>query len=249
MTRTQRWQRTQRRRGAEAQRLARAFWITAPGAGEIRDEALPEAGPDEIVVRALYSGISRGTEALVFRGLVPPTEYQRMRAPFQAGALPGPVKYGYSSVGTVERGPRDLEGRAVFALFPHQSRYVVPGADAHLLPPGVPPSRAILAANLETAVNGVWDAELQPGDRADGHRRRRRRLPGRVRGAADDRLRRGAGRHESRARGDCASAGGPLCAVRRRDAGRHRRRARERVARGALTGAGDRGVRSASSSR
>jgi hypothetical protein len=151
------------RRDAEA--LAQAFWITAPGAGEIRDEALPEAGRDEIVVRALYSGVSRGTEALVFRGLVPPTEYRRMRAPFQAGALPGPVKYGYSSVGTVERGPRDLQGRTVFTLFPHQSRYVVPAADAHALPPGVPPPRAILAANMETAVNGVWDAELQPGDR------------------------------------------------------------------------------------
>ena len=102
MTRTQRWQRTQRRRGAECgQRpIARAFWIAAPGAGEIRDEALPEAGPDDVVVRALYSGISRGTEALVFSGRVPPSEYQRMRAPFQAGRFPAPVKYGYSSVGT-----------------------------------------------------------------------------------------------------------------------------------------------------
>ena len=104
---------------AEAQRrIARAFWITAPGAGEIRDEAVPEAGPDEIVVRALFSGISRGTEALVFRGLVPPTEYAADARAVSGGTLPGPVKYGYSSVGTVERGPRDLEGRAVFALYP-----------------------------------------------------------------------------------------------------------------------------------
>jgi 2-desacetyl-2-hydroxyethyl bacteriochlorophyllide A dehydrogenase len=148
-----------------AEAVAQAYWVTAPGAGEIREEALPEAGRDDVVVRALYSGISRGTEALVFRGLVPPTEYRRMRAPFQAGELPGPVKYGYSSVGMVERGPRDLEGRAVFALFPHQSRYVVPAAAVHVLPDGVQPSRAILAANMETAVNGVWDAELQPRDR------------------------------------------------------------------------------------
>ena len=150
------------RRGAEA---ARAFWTVAPGVGEIRREALRGAGADDVVVRALYSGISRGTEALVFSGRVPPTEYHRMRAPFQAGELPGPVKYGYASVGTVEHGPGEMIGRGIFALFPHQTRYVVPAAAVHLLPAGVPPSRAVLAANLETAVNGVWDAEPQRTDR------------------------------------------------------------------------------------
>jgi NADPH:quinone reductase-like Zn-dependent oxidoreductase len=126
---------------------------------------LREPGPSEVVVRALYSGISRGTESLVFQGRVPPSEYQRMRAPFQAGELPGPVKYGYSSVGAVERGPRELEGREVFVLFPHQSRYVVPAAAVHVLPPGVPSARAVLAANMETAVNGVWDADPKAEDR------------------------------------------------------------------------------------
>lgn len=144
---------------------ARAFWIVEPGRGEIRDEALPPPGGDDAVVRALFSGISRGTEALVFRGRVPVTEYDRMRAPFQAGTFPAPIKYGYASVGCVERGPRDLEGRNVFALYPHQSRYVVPAASLNLLPEGVPPGRAILAANLETAVNGLWDARPHVGDR------------------------------------------------------------------------------------
>ena len=156
------------RRGAEAQSAegaARAFWTMAPGVGEIRREAPGEAGADDVVVRAIYSGISRGTEALVFSGRVPPTEYHRMRAPFQAGELPGPVKYGYASVGTVEQGPGEMIGRDIFALFPHQTRYVVPAAAVHLLPAGVPPSRAVLAANLETAVNGVWDAEPQRTDR------------------------------------------------------------------------------------
>jgi threonine dehydrogenase-like Zn-dependent dehydrogenase len=148
--------------GADA---ARAFWTVAPGVGEIRREALPAAGPGDVVVRALYSGISRGTEALVFRGLVPPSEYQRMRAPFQAGDWPGPVKYGYASVGVVERGPAEVMGRSVFALFPHQSRYVLPAVGVHPLPAGVPPSRAVLAANMETAVNGVWDAEPRLTDR------------------------------------------------------------------------------------
>ena len=144
---------------------ARAFWIAGPGRGEIRTEPLPSASPGDVVVRALYSGISRGTEALVFGGHVPTSEYERMRAPFQSGSFPGPVKYGYASVGVVERGPRELAGRHVFSLFPHQTRYVLPAAAVHPIPEDVPPGRAVLAANLETAINGLWDAAPRVGDR------------------------------------------------------------------------------------
>jgi len=145
--------------------LARAFWITAPGAGEIRTETVPAAGPGEAIVQALYSGVSRGTEALVFRGAVPATEHERMRAPFQQGEFPAPVKYGYASVGRVAQGPRELEGREVFCLYPHQSRYAVRADALHVLPDGIPAARAVLAANLETAINAVWDAGVLPGDR------------------------------------------------------------------------------------
>ena len=144
---------------------ARAFWVAERGHGEIRSERLPEPRADDVVVRALYSGVSRGTEALVFAGAVPASEYERMRAPFQAGDFPAPVKYGYSSVGVVERGPAELRGRTVFCLYPHQTRYVVPAAAVYALPDGVPPPRAVLAANLETAVNGLWDAAPRVGDR------------------------------------------------------------------------------------
>jgi threonine dehydrogenase-like Zn-dependent dehydrogenase len=144
---------------------ARAFWIAAPGRGELRVETVPSPAPDEVVVRTLFSGISRGTEALVFQGRVPVSEHQRMRAPFQAGDFPAPVKYGYANVGLVEQGPRDLNDRTIFALYPHQTRYVVPAGAVHVLPDGVPPERAVLAANLETAINGVWDARVQVGDR------------------------------------------------------------------------------------
>jgi Zn-dependent alcohol dehydrogenase len=144
---------------------ARAFWIAAPGRGEIRDETLTAPAPDEVVVRALFSGVSRGTEAIVFQGLVPASERERMRAPFQAGTFPGPVKYGYASVGIVEHGPDELLGRHVFTLYPHQTRYVVPARAVTVLPDEVPPRRAVLAANLETAINGVWDARPQVGDR------------------------------------------------------------------------------------
>jgi threonine dehydrogenase-like Zn-dependent dehydrogenase len=147
------------------QQEARAFWVTAPGHGEIRSEPLAAPARDEVVVRTLYSGISRGTEALVFGGRVPRSEWQRMRAPFQAGDFPAPVKYGYASVGIVEHGPPELAGRAVFVLYPHQTRYLVPATAVHVLPSGVPPSRAVLAANMETALNGLWDARPHIGDR------------------------------------------------------------------------------------
>ena len=143
----------------------RAFWVAAPGRGEIRAEILPERQPREVTVNTLYSGISRGTEALVFNGRVPAGEYARMRAPFQAGDFPAPVKYGYASVGTVAQGPAALLGRNVFCLYPHQTRYVVPADAVHVLPEDLPPGRAVLAANLQTAVNGLWDAAPRIGDR------------------------------------------------------------------------------------
>lgn len=144
---------------------ARAFWIAAPGRGEIRSEPIAAPVAGDALVRALYSGISRGTEALVFQGRVPVSEHQRMRAPFQAGDFPAPVKYGYAGVGTVERGPRELLGKTVFVLHPHQTRYVVPASSAYVVPADVPAARAVLAANLETAINGMWDADVRIGDR------------------------------------------------------------------------------------
>lgn len=146
-------------------RAARAFWTSAPGRGEIRDEPLPHPAEGEVIVRTLFSGVSRGTESLVFLGRVPTSEYARMRAPFQAGDFPAPVKYGYASVGRVESGPADLVGRVVFALYPHQTRYVIPASAVHEVPDTVPPGRAVLAANLETAINGIWDAGVRIGDR------------------------------------------------------------------------------------
>jgi threonine dehydrogenase-like Zn-dependent dehydrogenase len=144
---------------------ARAFWLREPGVGEIRPEALGEPGPDDVVVRTVRSGISRGTETLVFRGGVPSSQYAVMRAPFQDGDFPGPVKYGYLNVGVVEHGPRRLQGRTVFCLYPHQTAYVVPARSVVLVPDDVPPERAVLAGTVETAVNALWDAGPLVGDR------------------------------------------------------------------------------------
>jgi NADPH:quinone reductase-like Zn-dependent oxidoreductase len=144
---------------------AHSLWYSAPARAEIRDEGLREPGPGEVRVRALYSAISRGTERLVLAGRVPPSEYERMRAPFMAGAFPFPVKYGYAIVGRVERGPAELIGRLVFALHPHQSVFTLPADALALVPDRVPPARAVLAANMETALNAVWDAQPGPADR------------------------------------------------------------------------------------
>jgi len=144
---------------------ARACWIEAPGRAALREAPLAAPSQSEVLVRALHSGISRGTELLVLGGRVPPSEYQRMRAPFQEGDFPAPVKYGYASVGRVEQGPPGLQGRAVFCLYPHQDLYVVPADAVHPLPEGLPPARAVLAANMETAVNALWDAAPRVGDR------------------------------------------------------------------------------------
>src|SRR3954462_679399 len=146
-------------------RTARAFWLSSPGHGDIRDLTLPDPAAGEVVVRSLYSGVSRGTETLVFRGGVPESQFAAMRAPFQDGEFPAPVKYGYLNVGMVEHGPPALLGRTVFCLYPHQTRYVVPVASVTPLPDDVPPKRAVLAGTLETAVNALWDAAPLVGDR------------------------------------------------------------------------------------
>ena len=144
---------------------ARAFWVVEPGRGEIRSVALPAPGPGEVLVRALHSGVSRGTETIVFRGGVPPDQYVVMRAPHQDGDFPAPVKYGYLSVGVVEEGPPELVGRTVFSLHPHQTAYVVPVGAVTLVPDDVPARRAVLAGTVETSVNALWDAPPLIGDR------------------------------------------------------------------------------------
>lgn len=144
---------------------AHALWYVGTGQAEIRSEAPKDPGPGEVQVRALYGALSRGTERLVFFGRVPESEYERMRAPFMAGAFPFPVKYGYINVGRIERGPRELAGRTVFALYPHQDLFTLPAEAVVPVPDSVPPARAVLAANMETALNALWDAGPSAADR------------------------------------------------------------------------------------
>ncbi len=144
---------------------ARAYWLREPGVGEIREAVVPDPRDDEVLVRTLHSAISRGTEMLVHHGRVPSGQWSAMRAPFQEGDFPGPVKYGYLNVGVVEAGPEEMLGRTVFCLHPHQSAYVVPASAVHPVPAEVPARRAVLAGTVETAVNALWDAAPLVGDR------------------------------------------------------------------------------------
>jgi hypothetical protein len=145
--------------------VARALWYVEAGRAELRTEPLAPRPDGTARVRARYGAISRGTESLVFAGRVPQSEYKRMRGPFMGGEFPFPVKYGYAVVGQVEAGPNELLGRDVFVLHPHQDRFDVPATAAVPLPNGVAPERAVLAANMETALNAVWDGGPQRGDR------------------------------------------------------------------------------------
>ena len=158
-------QRGRRHPGSPGPREARAFWLREPGWGEIRTVQLPSPGPADVLVHTLRSAISRGTESLVFRGRVPSSQGEAMRAPFQEGGFPAPVKYGYLNVGRVELGPPELLGRVVFCLHPHQTAYVVPATAVTVVPPDVPVARAVLAGLVETAVNVMWDAGPLVGDR------------------------------------------------------------------------------------
>jgi threonine dehydrogenase-like Zn-dependent dehydrogenase len=142
---------------------ARAYWVAGPGHGELRQQTLPGTDAGRIRMRALCSGVSSGTERLVGLGLVPESCGEQMRCPHMAGSFALPVKYGYSLVGELESGPH--RGRRAFAMHPHQDVAMLPQHDVVLLPDGMPPQRAILLPNLETALNAVWDADLVPGQR------------------------------------------------------------------------------------
>jgi NADPH:quinone reductase-like Zn-dependent oxidoreductase len=142
-----------------------AYWTMAPRHGVLRTEAARAPEPGEALVRTICSGISHGTEMLVHAGRIPPEVAESMRAPFQVGSWPGPVKYGYLSVGVVEEGPTHLKGCRVFCLYPHQDRYVVPASALTPVPDEVPSDRAVLAGTVETGINALWDAGPRIGDR------------------------------------------------------------------------------------
>lgn len=142
-----------------------ALWYVEESRAELRPSNVPEPKAGEVLVKAHFSGISRGTERLVFNGRIPRSEHTRMRCPYQEGAFPFPVKYGYALAGEIVDGPAEALGQRVFTLHPHQELACFARSHLHEIPEDVPLRRAVLAANTETAVNVLWDASPSPGER------------------------------------------------------------------------------------
>ena len=145
--------------------MARSVWYVAPGRVEIRTAPLPGPTQGVALVKTLFTGVSRGTERLVLSGGVGESEWERMKAPMQEGHFPFPVKYGYCAVGSVEAGPEALRGRTVFCLHPHQDWFMAPPSMLTVIPDAIPARRATLAANMETALNALWDSGAGLADR------------------------------------------------------------------------------------
>jgi 2-desacetyl-2-hydroxyethyl bacteriochlorophyllide A dehydrogenase len=156
--------------------IATAVWFPRRRAVELREEEVPSVGPDEIRVRTLASGISQGTEMLVYRGDV--DSGLALDLPTLSGSFALPIKYGYASVGQIEeagsqigledsrfQGQRIKEGDLVFVHHPHQTEFVVPASMAVVLPETLDPECGVFFANAETALNVVLDAHPRLGDR------------------------------------------------------------------------------------
>jgi 2-desacetyl-2-hydroxyethyl bacteriochlorophyllide A dehydrogenase len=143
--------------------MPRELWFLAPERVEIREAPPPERAPAQLRLRALASGISQGTELLLYRGEGPTPFDPSLDEP---GAPTYPRRYGYAFVGEVaESPPGELEaGTRVFALLPHGDAHCVAATAVRVLPSEIPTQRAVLAANLETALNVIWDGGVGLGD-------------------------------------------------------------------------------------
>lgn len=146
--------------------LSHALWFEDRHTGKIMEETVPPLAADMCLVKAQFSAISSGTERTVFSGDVPPVLHEEMRCPYMGGSFSFPVKYGYSLVGEVVAGPESLLYKRVHVLHPHQTLAAVRCEDLLVLPENLPPARATLISNLETAITAVWDSGVHVGDRA-----------------------------------------------------------------------------------
>ncbi|MGI9350414.1 MAG: zinc-dependent alcohol dehydrogenase [Rhizobiaceae bacterium] len=143
---------------------ARRLTYPACGKGIIEYAQLIDIKDENVTLKTLYSGISKGTESLVFNGNVPESEWTRMQCPFMTGSFAFPITYGYACVCEVMECGKAVEnlelGDRVFILHPHQDLMCVPASACHKLPDIIPTKRGVLSANMETGLNSVWDAEI-----------------------------------------------------------------------------------------
>ncbi len=144
---------------------AHALWHVDPAHSVLRQQTLGKLTPGECLVKTRFSMVSLGTERLVCKGGMSPEAYGPMTVPYMQGAFSFPLTYGYSLTGEVIDGPQEWLGERVHAMHPHQDLCVIHSHDLTVVPGNVPLDRAVLASNLETAVNGVWDGQPIMGQR------------------------------------------------------------------------------------
>ena len=142
-----------------------SFWIKKKNNSYIKDHSINQAGKNELLIQTKYSGISYGTERVVYTGSVPDSQRELMRCPYQEGNFGSDVKYGYMNIGKVIDGPPGFKGKYVYTLFPHQTYYILDKTEVTLIPESIPLKRCLLTANMETAINGMWDTLPSCGDK------------------------------------------------------------------------------------
>ena len=145
----------------------KALYFTGPRQVEVREETLGSPKPGDVVIEAVASGISAGTEMNVYRGLAP--QWRKRQDPttrlFMESKEPDwtyPSRYGYASVGRILEVGAEVQrltpGDLVFSYTPHGSYAVVPAEQVVALGDLPDPEQGVFFANLSTACNGVLDA-------------------------------------------------------------------------------------------
>ena len=139
--------------------VARALFHTAPRSVEIKTVPTPRPAAGEVIVSTQFSGISSGTESLVYRGEVSEDTALDDTIGALGGAFRYPFAYGYACVGKAAD-----SGQAVFAFHPHQDIFAARTSD--LIPlPAVDPAPATLFPLVETALQVTLDAGTGYRDR------------------------------------------------------------------------------------
>ncbi|MDY6844853.1 MAG: zinc-binding alcohol dehydrogenase [Thermodesulfobacteriota bacterium] len=145
-----------------------SLWFDGPKRVAFKTRSVLPPQDKEVVIETLYSGISHGTEMLVYRGQVPQGLKLDLSIPTMEGSFSFPIKYGYSNVGRVVKTGKGVEtllvDDLVFVHAPHETIYVIPEDSAVKLDHGIAPELGIFIANLNTALNCILDSEFRFGE-------------------------------------------------------------------------------------
>ena len=144
---------------------SQSFWLIKKNKPKIiSSDIFYKKNSKSVLVKTLYSGISKGTEKLVANGKVNFTQFDIMRCPLQEGDFDFPIKYGYINIGEIINGPKFLIGKNIFTLSPHQSILKISLNNINIIK-SKNIKKYLLAANMETAVNIFWDSQTNKNNK------------------------------------------------------------------------------------